>query len=95
VSELTTSIRAASSHDVVTTSPEPQHGDVVVMRTPAATPPFGVRQLPTGVQFGASTRDEAIGLARSFAQSHAVDLWYSEDGNTRLVSRDRNTARPD
>jgi hypothetical protein len=30
-------------------------------------------------------KDEAIRLARSFAQRHAVDLWYSEDGTYELL----------
>jgi hypothetical protein len=44
-----------------------------------------VSQLPGVEQFGSSVKDEAIRLARSFAQRHAVDLWYSEDGTCALL----------
>ena len=69
---------------------EPQNDDVVVVCAPGATPPFGVKQVPHAVQFGASTRDDAVQLARSFAQSRAVDLWCSDGGDCRLLERHRH-----
>ena len=71
---------------------QPQVGDLVVVRKTGnadGTPPFGVLQHPTGVQFGASTRDAAVLLARSFAQAHKVDLWYQDQGDHRLLERYR------
>jgi hypothetical protein len=76
----------------------PRSGDVVVVREKDSAIHFTVRQLPATVQqLGASSRDEAIRLARGFAQTQAVDLWYSEDGTYRLLeayrpatSRSRN-----
>jgi hypothetical protein len=46
---------------------------------------YTVRQLPGLVGFSAAVRDEAVRLARSFAQEHRVDVWYSEDGTYRLL----------
>ena len=63
----------------------PREGDVVVTRESGAAVKYAVRQLPGVVQFHASVRDEAMQLARSFAQRAAVDLWYSEDGTYRLL----------
>jgi hypothetical protein len=44
------------------------------------------------VQFTPSTRDEAVRLARSFAQRHVVNLWYSKDGNQRLLEAYANNS---
>ena len=63
----------------------PREGDVVVTRESGAAVKYAVRQLPGVVQFHASARDEAMQLARSFAQRAAVDLWYSEGGTYRLL----------
>ena len=68
----------------------PQIGDLVVVRKPDGTPPFGVLQHPTGVQFGASTRDAAVLMARSFARAHKVDLWYLDEKDHRLLERYRS-----
>jgi hypothetical protein len=38
-------------------------------------------------------RDEAIRLVRSFAKSNAVDLWYDEDGQFRLLERYRRSQK--
>jgi hypothetical protein len=47
---------------------------------------YTVRQLPATVQrLTASSRDEAVRIARGFAQKHAVDLWYTQDGTYRLL----------
>jgi hypothetical protein len=53
---------------------------------------YPVRQVPGVVQFAASAREEAVRLARGFAQRHAVNLWYSEDGNQRLLEAYRREA---
>jgi hypothetical protein len=68
---------------------QPVDGDLVVVRKPGATPPFGVLQVPSGVQFGASTRDGALQLARSFAQAHKIDLWYRDHDDHKLLERYR------
>jgi hypothetical protein len=74
----------------------PQDGDVVVTQEPESEVRYTVRQLPATVQqFGSSSRDEAIRLARSFAQGHGVNLWYREGGTFRLLEayRPEGTAR--
>ena len=67
-----------------------QDGDVVVTRESEAKIRFTVRQLPATVQqFGPSSRDEAIRLARGFARAHAVDLWYREGDTFKLLEKYR------
>ena len=69
-----------------TSGAAPRSGDVVVVREKDSTIRYTVRQLPATVQkLGASSRDEAIRLARGFAQSQGVDLWHSEHGTYRLL----------
>jgi hypothetical protein len=68
---------------------QPQVGDLVVVRKADAMPAFGVLQHPTDVQFGASTRDAAVFMARSFARAHKVDLWYLDENAHRLLERYR------
>lgn len=63
----------------------PQNGDVVVTRESASDIRFTVRQLPGAVQFSAAARNDAVRLARTFAQKHTVDVWYCERGTTRLL----------
>ena len=63
----------------------PRDGDVIVARDSRAGVRHTVRQHPANAQFSASARDEALRLARAFAQTHAVDVWYSEDGTSRLL----------
>lgn len=46
---------------------------------------YVVRQLPGMVQFSSGVRDEAVRLARRFAQEYAVDVWYREGGTYRLL----------
>jgi hypothetical protein len=69
--------------------PQPRSGDLIVERTSTADGAFSVQQVPGGPQFRASTRNEAVQLARRFAQSHAVDLWYADRGTYRLLERYR------
>lgn len=80
-------------------SPErsfPQDEDVVVTRETHSRTHYTVRQLPGLVGFSAAVRDEAVRLARTFAQEHRVDLWYSEAGTYRLLEayRARTSHRP-
>jgi hypothetical protein len=51
---------------------------------------YTVRQLPGLVAFSTAARDEAVRLARRFAQEHRVDVWYSEDGAYRLLEAYRS-----
>ena len=67
--------------------PVPQTGDLVVVQAPNPATCFTVRQLPGPVQFSASTLEEAVGLARSYARRHTLDLWSEEpDGHHLLES---------
>jgi hypothetical protein len=72
----------------------PRDGDVVVTREAHSRVYYTVRQLPGLVGFSAAVRDEAVRLARSFAQEHCVDIWYSEDGIYRLLEAYRPRTSP-
>ena len=76
--------------------PCPQDGDVVVTREAHSPVHYTVRQLPGLVQFSAAVRDQAVRLARSFAQRYRIDVWYGEDGTYRLLEayRPRASRRP-
>jgi len=64
-------------------SDQPQAGDLVVVRNgDGGSPLFGVLQHPTRVQFGASTRDAAVLMARSFAFRTVI----TEQGGQQLAS---------
>jgi hypothetical protein len=69
--------------------PEPQNGDLVVARTANTTSAYGVRQLPTEAQLGASTREEAVRVARSFAAAKHVDVWLQDGREWRLLAHYR------
>jgi hypothetical protein len=74
----------------------PQDGDVIVTRESRSAVRYTVRQHPGTVQFSASPRDEAVRLARSFAQKQAVDVWYADNGTHRLLEayRPRTAHQP-
>jgi hypothetical protein len=67
----------------------PQLGDIVVTREAAVERLYTVRQLPGDPQFRVPRQDEALRLGWSFARQHAVDLWYAENGATRLLAASR------
>ena len=74
----------------------PQDGDVVVTRAVQSRVHYTVHQLPGMIQFSSAVRDEAVRLARTFAQKYAVDVWYSDGSGTyRLLEayRPRTSAR--
>jgi hypothetical protein len=74
----------------------PQNGDVVVTREAHSRVHYTVRQYPGIVQFSTGALDDAVRLARGFARRHAVDVWYSEAGASRLLETCRpRSARPD
>lgn len=63
----------------------PRDGDVIVSRESGSGVKYTVRQVPGEVQLLASVRDEAIRLARGFAQTAAVDVWFSDHGGRQVV----------
>jgi hypothetical protein len=72
----------------------PQNGDLVVARESRAVVVYTLCQVPGVVQVSTAARDEAIRLARGFAQAHGLDVWYAEDGGYRLLEVYRkSTAR--
>jgi len=76
----------------------PQTGDVVIVRTSDPESPFSIQQVPGGAQFYARTRKDAIQMAHGFAQSHAIDLSYSDQQTCSVLERHRTltvTARDD
>jgi hypothetical protein len=84
-------VQAPRSRNTVRDAPDqetalvPQDGDVVVARESRSAVACTVRQHPGDIQFIASPRDEAVRLARTFAQAHAVDVWYAEDGTSHRL----------
>ena len=70
----------------------PREGDLVVAFERQPVDRFTVRQHPAHPQLCTASRDEAIRQARAFAESHGVDLWFSEPGGFRLLESYR--ARP-
>ena len=73
----------------------PQDGDVVVTREAQSRVHYTVHQQPGMIQFSSAVREEAMRLARTFAQKYAVDVWYSDAGTYRLLEayRPRASAR--
>lgn len=67
----------------------PRDGDVIVACETRPAVIFTVRQVPGDVQFYAFSRDDAMRLARGFAQKTAVDLWSDDDGAFRLMEAHR------
>ena len=63
----------------------PRDGDVVIVRESRSVAKYLVRQLPGVVQFHVRNKDEAIQLARGFAQRAAVDLWCGEESICTLL----------
>lgn len=71
----------------------PRDGDIVVTRESKCALRYTVHQVPAvSQQFGSEVRDDAVRLARGFAQAHAVDLWYREDGIYKLLEVYRRRA---
>jgi hypothetical protein len=57
----------------------PETGDVVIRsQGVAATPRYVIRAFPGLDQFGYATREEAVRMARSFAERAGVNLWFSD-----------------
>jgi hypothetical protein len=79
-----------SDLSIPTAGAAPQDHDIVVTRESMSAVRYTMRQLPGVVQISASTRDEAVRLARSFAQKQAVDIWYAENGTYRLLEAYRS-----
>jgi hypothetical protein len=57
----------------------------MVARESASSGRYTIRQMPAVIQISAASRDEAVQIARRFAQSHAVDIWYQENASLRLL----------
>ncbi len=64
---------------------QPRDGDIVVTRESHSAVTYTVRQVPGGAQFRSPIRREAVRMARGFAQTNAVDLWYNREGTCRLL----------
>lgn len=75
--------------DVQADVARPRDGDVVITRESRLPRKFTVRQLPCSAQMSMTVREEAVHLARRFAQEHGVDIWYSNDEHQRLLERYR------
>jgi len=63
----------------------PQSGDVVVMRERSSPVRYSIRQLPADARIRTSSQDQAVSLARMFAELHGVDVWGGEDHTFRLL----------
>jgi hypothetical protein len=67
----------------------PRDGDVVIARTSSGTRGCTIQQLPREAALTVSSRTEAVRIFSDFACTQGVDLWYREDGHSRLVARHR------
>ena len=56
---------------------------------------YTIRQLPDNGQLTASSRDDAVLLARAFAEARAVNFWYSDETTLRLLEAYRPSRRRD
>lgn len=72
----------------------PREGDIVLAREPSTSGRFTVRRHPETAQLRTSSRQDAVRVAHSFAQKHAVDVWYSENGTYRLLEARRPVNAP-
>jgi hypothetical protein len=67
----------------------PQNGDIVIVHYPTSPIQWMVRQVPDPAQFGSSSRDQALQLARGYAQAHRLDLWCNDSAGVRLLEQHR------
>ena len=73
---------------------EPREGDLVVIRDALSTPCHTVVQVP-GLRLATmAAEDDAVAIARDFAQLRHVDVWYTDHETQRLIEAFRPTARP-
>ena len=76
-------------------SARPQDGDVMITRETRPSTRYTVRQLPDNGQLTASSRDDAVLLARGFAQARGVNFWYCDDTTLRLLEAYRPPQTPE
>jgi hypothetical protein len=69
----------------------PRDGDVIVTRE-SISARFIICQMPGVAQLSTSSQDDAFRIARRFARTHAVDVWYLESGQRHLVETHRSSA---
>lgn len=69
-------------------------GDVLITREAVSPVRFTVRQVPGAVQLSAATCAEAMRIARAYARTHRLDVWYGENGTVRLVEAYRRKLKP-
>jgi hypothetical protein len=86
-------VRVSGPSPIPTDARQPREGDVIVSRESRPGGKYLVRQVPGDVQFHASVRAEAIRLARGFAVTAAVDVWYADDGAQRLLEAYRKGSK--
>jgi hypothetical protein len=75
------------------TAPAPEDGDVIVTHERIPIVHFTVRRHPDAAPVNAQRRDVALEVARGFAQVHAVNVWYCENGSERLLEVYRDDCR--
>ena len=70
---------------------KPEHGDITISPTPAAT--YGLAVIPGALQVTCRTYEEALAMAKRFASERQVDVWVAIHGREAVpVSRHRVTA---
>jgi hypothetical protein len=72
---------------------EPREGDLVVARDATLGQHHTVVQFPGLTLASMAAKDDAIELARDFAQLRNVDVWYADHGDRRLIEAFRPTGR--
>jgi hypothetical protein len=64
----------------------PQEGDIVVTRTSDPIPRYTIRKIPGEPQILSRTWQQAVHMARRFAQQYRVDVWMAGGLGVRLIA---------
>jgi hypothetical protein len=69
-----------------TIGPVPREGDIVVTRTSEPIPRYTIRKIPGEPQILSRTRQQAVQMARRFAQQYRVDVWMAGGLDVQLIA---------
>ena len=69
----------------------PRDGDVMITHESSLAGLYTIRQLPANGQLSALSRDDAVLLARRFAEAQIVNIWYRDENTLRLLEQYRST----
>ncbi len=72
----------------------PLGGDVVVRRAASPEEQYVLGRHQRGEQFSFRTYDEAVGIARGFAEKERVDVWYAAEAGSLVRIATFRSAKP-